>query len=84
MTIDKSVNYELRQYALWVEACVNEHGGSAALASWEQIEKVVNAHGALVAALETARASVAGEWGEDHPEVKDIDAALALARGEKS
>ncbi|MER8560209.1 hypothetical protein [Mesorhizobium sp. M0578] len=38
---------------------------------------------ALVAALETARASVAGEWGEDHPEVKDIDAALALARGGK-
>ncbi|MER9901578.1 hypothetical protein [Mesorhizobium sp. M0130] len=49
----------------------------------EQIEKVVNAHDALLSALETARASVAGEWGEDHPEIKDIDAALALAHGGK-
>ncbi|TGQ19358.1 hypothetical protein [Mesorhizobium sp. M00.F.Ca.ET.217.01.1.1] len=35
---------------------------------------------ALVAALETARTSIAGEWGEDHPEVKEIDAALAIAQ----
>ena len=35
---------------------------------------------ALVAALEMARSSIAGEWGEDHPEVAEIDAALAMAR----
>ncbi|MBZ9659735.1 hypothetical protein LB523_11835 [Mesorhizobium sp. ESP-6-4] len=46
----------------------------------EFIVRAVNAHDALVAALEMARASIAGEWGEDHPEVKEIDAALARAR----
>lgn len=35
---------------------------------------------ALVAALEVARSRIAGEWWEDHPDVQQIDAALALAR----
>jgi len=38
---------------------------------------------ALVAALEVARSRIAGEWWEDHPDVQQADAALALARGEK-
>jgi hypothetical protein len=54
VTIDQTVNYDLRQYALWVAACVGEHGGSAALASWEQIEKVINSHDALLGALASA------------------------------
>ncbi|TPM67429.1 hypothetical protein [Mesorhizobium sp. B2-2-1] len=35
---------------------------------------------ALVAALEAARSRIVGEWWEDHPDVQQIDAALALAR----
>lgn len=84
MAISKDVNYDLRQYALWVEACVNEHGGSGALASWEQIEKVVNAHDALVSALEAMREEFRGaDLPYGSSAYLQSGAALALARGGK-
>lgn len=69
---DMSVSERLRESA----QMERDSGYSA---SEHELNEAATVIDALVAALETARASVAGEWGEDHPEVKDIDAALALA-----
>lgn len=44
------------------------------------IVRAVNAHDALVAALEASRPLIVSEWHDEHRVVKQIDAAIALAR----
>ena len=48
----------------------------------EELAQAKRTIDALVAALEVSRPLIVSEWDDEHRVVKQIDAALALARGE--